>query len=255
MLDPRLWSKGRSSATAGVAKQQLLDEFLRLCDEAGPDQCAFATPGGSAARWDALSAALLAGPFELDDGTTLTYDFLIALTGILLDEPGTAWAGPDGLAVLLDTLADTVLDPPTTAAAGPTTLEPLVERLTAVEQTPADYSNFAEAVYGNRCADTQFPSSFRFPVLRPKARRRIAIRAMGMVGRQRMHRLARIQRPLQGPVEDRHRMPAQPQPLPDPEPDRHRNDWTARRLLTAATRPLSAKAWPSNRSTPYIFRR
>jgi len=160
VLDPRLWSKGRSSATAGPALQELLDEFLRLCDEAGPDQCAFTTPDGSSARWDALSATLLAAPFELDDGTTLTYDLLVAVTGILLDEPETAWAGPDGLAALLDGLADAVLDIPTTATAGPAIQGPLAQRLTAVEQTQDDYNNFPDAVYGNRCADTRFPSSF-----------------------------------------------------------------------------------------------
>ncbi len=41
----------------GRDRRQEFDEFLRLCDEAGPD-CAFAAPEGSRARWEALAEAL-----------------------------------------------------------------------------------------------------------------------------------------------------------------------------------------------------
>ena len=40
VLDPRLWSSGWQIRSDRVATQEEFDEFLRLCDEAGP-ACAF----------------------------------------------------------------------------------------------------------------------------------------------------------------------------------------------------------------------
>ncbi len=54
VLDPRLWSSGWQIKSDRVATQEEFEEFLRLCDEAGPD-CAFSAPEGSAARWEALA--------------------------------------------------------------------------------------------------------------------------------------------------------------------------------------------------------
>ncbi|HJU48285.1 MAG TPA: alpha/beta hydrolase, partial [Gaiellaceae bacterium] len=67
VLDPRLWSSGWQINSDRVATQQEFDEFLRLCDEAGP-QCAFATKAGSEARWEALARAVERKPIDLGDG-------------------------------------------------------------------------------------------------------------------------------------------------------------------------------------------
>ncbi len=67
VLDPIAWSTGdwdnwrepfSSRLESDVGAQQTLDEFFRLCDEAGPDLCAFAP--NSADRYDALAAEVLA---------------------------------------------------------------------------------------------------------------------------------------------------------------------------------------------------
>ena len=49
VLDPRLWSSGQQIKSDRVATQHEFDEFLRLCDAAGP-ACAFTGPQGARAR-------------------------------------------------------------------------------------------------------------------------------------------------------------------------------------------------------------
>lgn len=74
VLDPIAWTTGapgqeelpfstRLRSDAGA--QATLEEFFRLCDEAGPD-CAFS--GNSAGRFAALRAQLLQGPIIIDIG-------------------------------------------------------------------------------------------------------------------------------------------------------------------------------------------
>ncbi len=75
VLDPRLWSSGFQIVSDRVATEEEFGEFLRLCDEAGPD-CAFAAPEGSRARWEALAEAIRAQPLDLGEGFIYTYDFL-----------------------------------------------------------------------------------------------------------------------------------------------------------------------------------
>jgi pimeloyl-ACP methyl ester carboxylesterase len=115
VLDPRLWSSGRQVESDRVATQQEFEEFLRLCDEAG-QECAFSAPEGSAARWDALAAALLADPLEFPDGFVYTYDFLIADAAGAMYAP-EVWGGPEGAAALFDLLADAILGDQGAAAA------------------------------------------------------------------------------------------------------------------------------------------
>jgi pimeloyl-ACP methyl ester carboxylesterase len=159
VLDPRLWSSGWQIRSDRVATQQEFTEFLRLCDAAGAD-CAFATPAGSAARWEALARALRREPLEFPDGSLYTYDFLIGDVTNAMYAP-ESWGGPEGAGALLDFLADAVLgDGGQRAAAEAATVRlALVERLTPPGHE-ADYDNGLDAYFGNQCADTEYPSSY-----------------------------------------------------------------------------------------------
>jgi pimeloyl-ACP methyl ester carboxylesterase len=154
VLDPRLWSSGWQIRSDRVATQEVFDEFLRLCDAAGP-QCAFYTAGGSAARWDALAAHIRREPLVVDPKFTYTYDLLIA------DAAGVMYAPEfwSDYAAILDQVADLALDDQPAAAALVTQRERLLQRLASPLQE-ADYPNFTDAYYGNQCADTEYPRRF-----------------------------------------------------------------------------------------------
>ena len=153
VLDPRLWSTGRQIRSDRVATQQVFDEFLRLCDAAGP-QCAFFTSGGSAARWKALANQIRREPVELEPGFRYTYDLLIADAASVMYSP-EVWSD---YATFLDFVADLALgDRP--AADLVSRRARLLERL-APAQPEADYPNFLDAYYGNQCADTEYPQRF-----------------------------------------------------------------------------------------------
>ena len=101
VLDPRLWSSGWQIKSDRVATQEEFDEFLRLCDEAGPD-CAFSAPEGSAARWEALAAALARASRSCCRTASLySYDFLIGDATSAMYAP-EVWGGPEGAGALLD---------------------------------------------------------------------------------------------------------------------------------------------------------
>jgi pimeloyl-ACP methyl ester carboxylesterase len=154
VLDPRLWSSGWQIRSDRVATQEVFDEFLRLCDAAGP-QCPFFTAGGSAARWEALSASIRREPVLLDPEFSYTYDLLIADAAGVMYVP-EIW--PD-YAAFLDEVADIALaDQPATAlvALG---RERLLQRLASSRQEP-DYPNSLDAYFGNHCADTEYPRRF-----------------------------------------------------------------------------------------------
>ncbi|NNE11441.1 MAG: alpha/beta fold hydrolase [Ilumatobacter sp.] len=96
VLDPVEWSTGSPgkedlpfSARLGseIGAQATLDEFFRLCEEAGPAKCAFAP--NAADRYEALAAALLADepvllPIEVEPGVVIEipifYGDLIGMT-------------------------------------------------------------------------------------------------------------------------------------------------------------------------------
>jgi pimeloyl-ACP methyl ester carboxylesterase len=169
VLDPRLWSSGQQIRSDRVATAAEFDEFLRLCDAAGPD-CAFSAPGGSKARWETLARTLRAHPLEMPDGTLYTYDLLINdATGAMYSPE--EWGGDEGAGALLDLIADAVLGDQGAAAQAMTVRRALIERLTgpagaaassAAEAAgrEADYDNGLDAYFGNQCADTQYPSTF-----------------------------------------------------------------------------------------------
>ena len=79
VLDPIAWTTGRSRLErktvpfstrlrSDAGAQATLDEFFRLCDEAGPDGCAFAPD--AADRFAALAERLRSEPIEITDPET-----------------------------------------------------------------------------------------------------------------------------------------------------------------------------------------
>jgi pimeloyl-ACP methyl ester carboxylesterase len=157
VLDPTLWSSGWQVRSDRVATQAELDDFLRLCDEAGP-ACAFSAPGGSAARWQALLDAIRQHPLVLPDGTVYGYDLLLGDVTSAMYAP-EVWGGPEGAGALLDLIADAVLGAQDTGSQAAAARAALIARLTPT-RPEADYDNGLDAYYGNQCADTQYPSTF-----------------------------------------------------------------------------------------------
>ena len=150
VLDPRLWSSGWQIKSDRVATQEEFEEFLRLCDAAG-DECAFAAPGGSAARWERLARSLRTSPVTLPDGSTYSYDFLIA-------DATSAMYGPEdwpGYAELFDVVADAALGDRAAASRIGTLRGGLLDRWHPARDEP--YDNGLDAYYGNQCADTEYP--------------------------------------------------------------------------------------------------
>jgi pimeloyl-ACP methyl ester carboxylesterase len=155
VLDPRLWSSGRQIDSDRTAPQEVLEEFLRLCDAAS-SECALWTEEGSQQRWDRLLETIREAPIVLGDDTVITYDMLIGDVQVALNNPG----GWDGTAELLDALADAALAGDGQAAAEAVRLRAeLIERLTR-DIGKAAYANDLDARYGNHCADTEYPRAF-----------------------------------------------------------------------------------------------
>ena len=78
VLDPIAWTTGRGDEAetlpfstrlrSDVGAQATLEQFFRLCDESGPDSCAFA--GDASGRFAALAEKLRAAPIEIVDPAT-----------------------------------------------------------------------------------------------------------------------------------------------------------------------------------------
>ena len=158
VLDPRLWSSGWQIESDRVATQEEFDEFLRLCEEAGP-QCAFADGRDTARRWKALAHSVEDEPVELGEDFLYTYDFLIGdATGAMYSPE--VWGGPDGYGVFLDLVADAALGDQSAGDQARIVRRNLLERLDLRRQQEADYDNGLDAYFGNQCADTEYPDSF-----------------------------------------------------------------------------------------------
>ncbi|MDP9220752.1 MAG: alpha/beta hydrolase [Actinomycetota bacterium] len=156
VLDPIAWTTGQGDGRSvpfstrlhsAIGAQATLDEFLRLCDAGGPDNCAFAPHADR--RYADLYGQLKRHPLPITnpDGTTTRYDesFLIANSlGFLYDSAG--W--PDFAQFLAD-LESQVSS--SNAAALPTNLRP---------QTTAPYPNFVEGFPGVACSDSVNPPHY-----------------------------------------------------------------------------------------------
>lgn len=162
VIDPRIYAAGLHWAVSYPASAlEEFDEILRLCDEAGPEHCALTRPGGAAARLQALTDALWERPYELPDGTTITYQGLLWSESMSLYDPST-WGGPDGWFTWFAYLADTVLGDATAAPLSNEALAALRKKLSgsASGLDSYAYDNTQEVLYGVSCADSQYPLHF-----------------------------------------------------------------------------------------------
>jgi len=157
ILDPVLWSTGREIVSEKVSTQKEFDEFLRLCDEAGPDQCALTGEEGAAARFDALVDLVRASPLVMPDGSVMTYDVLVVLAVQAMATP-EMWGGPDGFGALFGSLADFALGD---GLAGGRAARARDAIATEQVRVLADegYNNALEGFYGSHCSDAKFPGS------------------------------------------------------------------------------------------------
>jgi len=168
VLDPVAWTTGignealtqpfstRVRSDAGA--QATLDEFFRLCDEAGSGGCAFA--GDASARFAALAGRLRAGPIEITDpetGEVFPFGY-----PDLIGEALGAMYGSASWPFFAQFLAELE------AAANPSalgrTLGEVGERagLEAGGQRPVPYPNFVEGFPGVACSDSVNPDDHSY---------------------------------------------------------------------------------------------
>jgi pimeloyl-ACP methyl ester carboxylesterase len=168
VVDPIAWTTGRGDEAAtqpfstrlrsDAGAQATLDEFFRICDEAGPERCAFS--GDAAARFAALAETLRAGPIEITDPETgETFPFTYAdLIGTALGAMTFSPAWPDFAQFLVEL----------EAAAGPAALGRVLRAveekagLTLPGERPVPYENFVEGFPGVACSDSVNPDEHSF---------------------------------------------------------------------------------------------
>ena len=169
VLNPRLWGWGLQILSDRLATQEVFEEFLRLCTEAGP-ACAFDGPEGPRDRFERLADAVRRDPLVLADGFLYTYDILIEDVVGSMYRPG-AWVGPEGLAALLDALDGATGGNPEAKVHVLSIRRALWEGLSSAESLSSAaglafsgrqeaYFNFVEAYSGNHCGDAEYPSRF-----------------------------------------------------------------------------------------------
>jgi len=130
-----------------------------LCKEAG-SQCAFADGRRTAKRWKVLARSVEDEPIELGEDFLYTYDFLIGdATGAMYSPE--FWGGPEGYGAFLDLLADAALGDQSAGRQAANVRRHLLERLDSHRLQEADYDNGLDAYFGNQCADTEYPDSFK----------------------------------------------------------------------------------------------
>ena len=162
ILDPIAWTTGRGDEAATLpfstrlrsdaGAMATLNEFFRLCDEAGPG-CAFS--GGAAGRFAALADRLRTEPIEIvDPGTGETFVFAYEdLIGNTLGAmySSSSWPSFGELLAGIEAAASpTVLGEALQAVRERTGLAPRRDR-------PVPYPNFVESFPGVICADSVNP--------------------------------------------------------------------------------------------------
>lgn len=164
---------GRSDQTlnqrlrSDIGAEATFDEFVRLCEEAGPAGCALAP--NAEARVDAIVAAIQESPIPIIDPETgeivfavTESDFTSTTLSILFD--------PFGYSFLAELLAE--LEPGIALLAPPLdnegpSLEAVVGAFSSSQSTPTSfqrnppYFNFVEGFPGVACVDTAPPNVFR----------------------------------------------------------------------------------------------
>ncbi|MFC3688550.1 alpha/beta hydrolase [Aquipuribacter hungaricus] len=163
VIDPVAWATGRDgdrrpvAARVGsdVGAQQTLEEFFRLCEESGPDLCAFA--GDSRTRFAALHATLQADPVVLaEEGFepfVIDHQLLTAITlGSLYSSFGWSFLAED--LVLLELLASGPPLPEEPEGPGEPGADALGRlRALAAEVVVPDYVGSLAQTTGVMCAD------------------------------------------------------------------------------------------------------
>ncbi len=168
VLDPIAWTTGRGDEAttqpfttrlrSDAGAQATLDEFFRLCDEAGTDGCAFADD--SAARFAALADLLKQSPIEIIDPFT--------------GEP-TLWRYADLIAITLGALYDSVVWPELALVlslieqqASPAEIGEAIAAveakvgLAATSLPEPRYPNFVEGFPGVSCSDSVNPDDYGY---------------------------------------------------------------------------------------------
>jgi pimeloyl-ACP methyl ester carboxylesterase len=180
VLDNQEWSTGspresrRVPFTARIGSalgaSATFDQFTKLCDKAGPDDCAFTAGGDARTKYDRLAQRLRAEPYQVPDGPLLDYPLLVSATlgalyspldwqqfaaelqavytAVLGSQQLRTTAAPDGAAEALIRRAE----------AAPRWVAPVVQAEPAAEP-PID-SGFA-AFTAVTCSDTVNPRSLR----------------------------------------------------------------------------------------------
>ena len=162
IVEPVDWATGRGDgfSTPVFTREQsdrgtsaTMQQFLRLCDRAGP-RCAFSA-GSPRAKWDTLLARARQDP--------LTYAQIVAFTVRALSDPPESWSA---LAEQLQQLYDA-----STPAAAAAAARPVLA--TAATPAQAGYDNKDEAFLSITCTDTNNPRDpFRWPEVAASADRR-----------------------------------------------------------------------------------
>jgi pimeloyl-ACP methyl ester carboxylesterase len=153
VLDPRRWTSGLQILSDASGTQLEFDEFLRLCDAAGP-ACAFSAPEGAAARYRSLLARVRIQPVALPDGRQLSYDALISRVLNALYAP-EGWAA---FAAWLDAASQLSLGHEgfeQQYLAANQAVQAVLRGPTAPGHAVSFYSEL-----GTICADAEFPAAF-----------------------------------------------------------------------------------------------
>ena len=161
VLDPIAWTTGRGNEAAtlpfstrlrsDVGAQATLEEFFRLCDEAGPERCAFAPD--SAGRYAALAERLRATPVEVIDPET-GEPFIVGYADLIGGTLGALYNSAEW-PFAAETLA--MIE----AAAGqPAALDAATSG--AILRAREPYPNFVEGFPGVACSDSINPDGHAF---------------------------------------------------------------------------------------------
>ena len=187
VLDPVAWTTGRSRherrtvpfttrSRSAQGAQETLEEFFRLCDQAGAAECAMA--GDAAGRYADIAAALLQEPLVVDPGSgdsfQITYADVIRYSLRALYDANSWRSFAHTLAWFESLLAgrEHADNSPESAAA----VQRLREQIAAAGrsgkaaryQSAADsdqreeYPNFVESFSGVSCPETPNPRNFKF---------------------------------------------------------------------------------------------
>lgn len=159
VLDPKLWGSGWQIKADRSSTNDVLQEFFRQCDLAGPD-CYLSGPNGSKARFDAILSIGRRGTIVIGEGEDVfeyPYDELVgeAISAMYTPEIWPSYAD------FLDLLGNAL-------AGNKTASKKALAKHRSIEQKLRDaspvkrgvYDNRLEAYFGNHCADAGYPTGF-----------------------------------------------------------------------------------------------